>query len=64
MNVNKIIVSGHYSSSYFYLKQNVSKTGFCPYLQVEPTQLGPVDRVSPYLRTHAPTQDNVNKPST
>jgi hypothetical protein len=30
----------------FYLKQSVSETGLCFRLQVEPTQLGRVDRVS------------------
>jgi hypothetical protein len=28
---------------------NVSVTGFCLRLQVESTQLGPIDRASPYL---------------
>jgi hypothetical protein len=32
-------------------KHNVSETGFCLRLQVKSTQLGPIDRVSPYLRT-------------
>jgi hypothetical protein len=32
--------------SRFYLKHNVSETGFCLRLQVEPTQLGPIDRPS------------------
>jgi hypothetical protein len=27
----------------------VSETGFCLRLQVEPTQLGPIDRPSPYF---------------
>jgi hypothetical protein len=27
-----------------YLKQDVSETGLCPGLQVEATQLGPIDR--------------------
>jgi hypothetical protein len=45
-------------------KYNVSETGFCLRLQVEPTQLGPIDRASPYLRTLAPTQDRVYRPST
>jgi hypothetical protein len=31
-------------------KYNVSETGFCLRLQVKPTQLGPIDRASPYLR--------------
>jgi hypothetical protein len=57
-------VSGHYASSYFYLKYNVLKTGFCLHLQVESTQLGPTDRASPYLWTPAPTQDNLHIPST
>jgi hypothetical protein len=38
---------------------NVSETGFCLHLQVEPTQLGPTDRASPYLGTAAPTQDGI-----
>jgi hypothetical protein len=29
-------------------KRNVSETGFCLRLQVKPTQLGPIDRASPY----------------
>jgi hypothetical protein len=28
----------------FYLKHNVSETGFCPRLQANPTLLGPIDR--------------------
>jgi hypothetical protein len=40
-------ISGHYPSSCFHLKYNVSEIGFCLRLQVEPTQLGPIDRVSP-----------------
>jgi hypothetical protein len=50
-------VYGHYTSSRLYLKhrpvyitkQNISETGFCLRLQVEPTQLGPIDRATPYL---------------
>jgi hypothetical protein len=57
--VYKCYVSGHYPSSCLYLKKspdyfskhNVSETGFCLRLQVKPTQLSPIDRVSPYLRT-------------
>jgi hypothetical protein len=30
----------------FYLKHKVSETGFCLRLQVEPTQLGPIERGS------------------
>jgi hypothetical protein len=32
-------------------KHNVSETGFCLRLQVKPTQLGQIDRASPYLQT-------------
>jgi hypothetical protein len=35
---------------FFYLKYNVSETGFCLRVQVESTQLDPIDRYSPYLR--------------
>jgi hypothetical protein len=48
----------------FYLKHNVSETGFSLRLQVEPTQLGPIDRASPYLRRPAPTHDRAYKIST
>jgi hypothetical protein len=44
-------VSGHRPLSCFYLKHNVSETEFCLCLQVEPTQLGPIDRDSPHLWT-------------
>jgi hypothetical protein len=47
-----------------YKTYNVSETGFCLRLQVEPIQLGPIDRASPCLRTPAPTQDRIYKPST
>jgi predicted nucleic acid-binding protein len=48
----KYYVFGHYLSSRLYLsKHNVSETGFCLRLQVKPTQLGPIDRASSYLRT-------------
>jgi hypothetical protein len=55
----KYCVFGHYASSCLYLKtrspyfskHNVSETGLCLCLQVKPTQLSPVDRVSPHLRT-------------
>jgi hypothetical protein len=59
----KYYVSLHYPSSHFYLKHNVSKTGFCLHLQVKRTPLGPIDRASPYLRTPAPIQDRVYRPS-
>jgi hypothetical protein len=32
-------------------KHNVSETAFCLRLQVKPTQLGPMDRASPYLQS-------------
>jgi hypothetical protein len=35
--------------SYFYLKQNVSETGFCLHLQAKHTQLGLIYRASPDL---------------
>jgi hypothetical protein len=35
----------------YFQEHNVSETGFCLRLQVKPTQLGPIDRASPYLRT-------------
>jgi hypothetical protein len=50
--------------SYSSLKDNVSETGFCFPLSVEPTQLDPIDRASPYLRTTASTQDGLCTPST
>jgi hypothetical protein len=34
----------------FLFKTYVSETGFCVRLQVEPTQLGPIDKASPYHR--------------
>jgi hypothetical protein len=48
----KYYVFGHYPSSCpFFKKHNVSETGFCFRPQVKPTQLDPIDRASPYLRT-------------
>jgi hypothetical protein len=41
----------------------VSETGFCLRLKVEPSQLGPINEASPYLRTLAPTQDRIYKPT-
>jgi hypothetical protein len=35
----------------FIKNYNISETGFCLRLQVKPTQLGPIDIASPYLRT-------------
>jgi hypothetical protein len=37
-------------------QNTVSETGFCLRLQVKPTQLGPIDRASPSLRTLVPVQ--------
>jgi hypothetical protein len=34
-----------------YLKLNVSETGFCLRVHMEPTEFGPVDRASIHLRT-------------
>jgi hypothetical protein len=54
----KYYVFGRYPSSCLYLKtvlfifkHNVLETGFCLRLQVKPTQLSPIDRACPYLRT-------------
>jgi hypothetical protein len=41
------------------LKHNVLETGLCLCLQVKPSQLGPIDRASPYVWTPAPTQDRL-----
>jgi hypothetical protein len=48
---------------HFFLKTIVSETGSCLRLQVKSTQLGPIDRASPYLRTPVRTPDRVYKPS-
>lgn len=40
-------ISGRYPLFCFYLK-HVSETGFCFHLQMEPIQLGPINRDSPY----------------
>jgi hypothetical protein len=48
--------SAHNPLFCFYLKYTkVAEIGLCLRLQVEPTQLGSIDRASPYLRTPAPT---------
>jgi hypothetical protein len=44
-----------------FIKNNVSETGFCLFVQVEPSQLVPIDRASPYLWTLAPTHNRVYK---
>jgi hypothetical protein len=59
--VIKTCVSRHYPSSCFCLKHSldfiskhdVSETGFC---HVNTNQLGPIDRASPHLQKHVPTQ--------
>jgi hypothetical protein len=48
----------------FYLKHNVSEDRFCLRLQVNTTQLGPIDRVSPYHQISVPAPDRIYKPST
>jgi hypothetical protein len=40
----------------FYLKHNVSETAFCPNLQVEPSQLSPIDRANLCLCTGLETE--------
>jgi hypothetical protein len=58
----QILCFGHYPSSclclkhhpVYFSKHDVSQTGFCLRLQVKPTQLGPIDRASPSLRTPMP----------
>jgi hypothetical protein len=44
-------ISTHIILSKMLTKHNVSEIGFYLRLQVKPTQLGPIDRASPYLRT-------------
>jgi hypothetical protein len=34
----------------YFSKRNVSESGFCLCLLVKPTQLGPINRASPYLQ--------------
>jgi hypothetical protein len=45
-----IVLSLFKNSPVYFSKYNVSATGFYLRLQVKPTQLGPIDRASPYLR--------------
>jgi hypothetical protein len=42
-------VSGRCPSSCFYLKHTRFRKRFCVHSQVEPTELSPIDRASPYL---------------
>jgi hypothetical protein len=44
-----IVLSLSKNRPVYFSKQNVSDTGFYLRLQVKPTQLGPIDRASPYL---------------
>jgi hypothetical protein len=45
-----IVLSSSKNRPVNFSKQNVSETGFSLRLQVKPTQFGPIDRASPYLR--------------
>jgi hypothetical protein len=45
----------------YFSKHNVSETGFCLCVQVIPTQLGPIDRASPYLVSFNRFRGNVLK---
>jgi hypothetical protein len=47
----KYYVSGHYHDPVYISKHSVSETGFCLHLHLKPTQLGPINRASPYLQT-------------
>jgi hypothetical protein len=38
----------------FYVKHDVSKTGFCLHPQVEPTKMGRIERASLCLRRQSP----------
>jgi hypothetical protein len=49
-----IVLSLSKNRRVYFSTHNVSETGFCLRLQVEPTQLGPIDRATPYLRTPVP----------
>jgi hypothetical protein len=51
-----------YNILFLFKTHSVSDTGFCLRLQVEPFQLRPVDRASPYLQAAAPTLDGIYKP--
>jgi hypothetical protein len=44
-----IVLSLFKNCHVYFSKHNVSETEFCLRLQVKPTQLGPIDRASPYL---------------
>jgi hypothetical protein len=59
-----IVLSLSKNNVLFIFQNNMLETGFCLCLQVEPSQLGPIDRATPYLQTPLPTPDMVYKPST
>jgi hypothetical protein len=46
---------GHYSLSFLYLKQGISKTGFRLCFQVKPTHMGPIERANLCVWTPATT---------
>jgi hypothetical protein len=45
-----IVLSLSKNGPIYFSKHSVSETGFCLRLLVKPTQLGQIDRASPYLR--------------
>jgi hypothetical protein len=45
-----IVLSLSKNCPVYFSKHDVSEIGFCLRLQVKPTQLGSIDRASPYLR--------------
>jgi hypothetical protein len=49
-----IVLSLSKNRPVYFSKHNVSETGFFLRLQVKPTQFGPIDRASAYLRTPVP----------
>jgi hypothetical protein len=53
--------SGH-ALLFFYLKHDVSVNGFYLCLQVEPTQLGPIDRASLCLCSGPEDGDRIRSP--
>jgi hypothetical protein len=53
-----------YIALLLFKKHNVSDTGFSLRLQVKPTEMGPIDRASPYLRPPVPAQGRLYKPNT
>jgi hypothetical protein len=49
MNIATTILD-NVSHYVFYMNRDVSENGFCPRLQMEPAQLGPIAKASPCLR--------------